>query len=134
MPNSTRNHLRNARSHARDGAQEIGTGMRKATRQGEAAGESLSAVAGSMAAAAEDRISDLAHGLSDLRHAAVDFASQSAEHLRERATAALADGQARARQVGGSIESRIQERPLRSVCIASVVGFVLGVFFLRRRS
>ena len=116
MPNATRNHLRNARGHVREGARGLRNGMRKATRQGEALGESLSAAAASMAGAA------------------VDFANQSAEHLRERATAALAEGQARARQVGESIGSRIQERPVRSVFIAAVVGFVLGLFFLRRRS
>lgn len=134
MPNSTKSHLRNARRHARDGVQELGTGVREATRQGEAAGESLRAAAASMAGAAEDRLSDLAHGLSDLGHAAVDFASQGAQQLRERATATLADGQARARRVGESIESRIQQRPVRSVCIAAIAGFVLGLFFLRRRS
>ncbi len=141
MSNSTKNHnmraagnhLHDAQEAALEGADSVGDAVRSAARRGQEAGHSLREAAGSVAGAAQDRLEGVREGLAELGHTARDVVAASADELRERADAALERGKTRLRDVGETIEGRIQAMPMRSIVIAAGVGLVIGLL-MRRRS
>jgi ElaB/YqjD/DUF883 family membrane-anchored ribosome-binding protein len=60
------------------------------------------------------------------------MAGDSVEALRDAANEYLDEGRARIRDLGDTVHSRIQEQPMTSILVATAVGFLLGVLWVRR--
>ena len=61
-----------------------------------------------------------------------EAAQDQLENLRDTAGEYYEQGRAKAEELCGSLEQRIQRTPLQSVMIAAGVGFVLGMIITRR--
>jgi ElaB/YqjD/DUF883 family membrane-anchored ribosome-binding protein len=79
-----------------------------------------------------EHASAIAQDLQDMGHAARQMANERAEALREAANEYLDQGKVRVREMGEAVQHHIQEQPMKSLLIAGAVGFLLGVFWVRR--
>ena len=60
------------------------------------------------------------------------MASNGVDALRETANKYLDEGRTRVRELGETVQSRVQEQPMKSILIATAVGFLLGILWRRR--
>jgi ElaB/YqjD/DUF883 family membrane-anchored ribosome-binding protein len=60
------------------------------------------------------------------------MAADQVEALRETASQYFDESRSRVREIGETVQHRVQEQPLASVLIATAVGFLLGVIWVRR--
>ena len=60
------------------------------------------------------------------------MAGDSVEALRDYANEYLDEGRAKVRELGDTVSTRIQEQPMTSILVATAVGFLLGVLWVRR--
>ena len=67
----------------------------------------------------------------DIGRHARDYAEQKIETLRDTATGYLQQGRDTAKQLEQRVENRIVEKPLQSLLLAAVIGFILGLFYRR---
>ncbi len=71
--------------------------------------------------------------IKDVSDATKRAASDSVEALRDAATQYVDYGRQRVLDLEQSVESRIQEQPLKALLIAAGIGFFLGAVLVRRR-
>jgi ElaB/YqjD/DUF883 family membrane-anchored ribosome-binding protein len=83
-------------------------------------------------AAVEEAGPTIAEGLHTTTDAVKRLASESVEAVRETAHDFLDQGRAKVQEIGGSVETRVRQEPVKSVLIAAGIGFVVGLFFWRR--
>jgi ElaB/YqjD/DUF883 family membrane-anchored ribosome-binding protein len=83
--------------------------------------------------AISERASAVAKDFEDVRSAAKQMATDSVDMLRQAASDLLCDGQDKAQEARKRIENKFQESPVRTVLIGAAIGFLIGVFFRRRK-
>lgn len=78
-------------------------------------------------------------GVEQLKDAAQQLADEGRERAqeyvdqgREMANQYLDEGRQRALDLQQSLEQQIREQPVKAILAAAGVGFILGVFFMRR--
>jgi ElaB/YqjD/DUF883 family membrane-anchored ribosome-binding protein len=74
----------------------------------------------------------IAQDFNEVGDAAKRVATDSVEAVRDTANQYLEQGRSRAKSIGESMQSKVQEQPVKSLLIASAVGFLLGAFWIRR--
>jgi len=79
-----------------------------------------------------EQASSIAENLQGAGEAARRMATENIEALRETASDYMDQGRARARELGATVQHRVQEQPMAAVLIATAVGFLLGVLWVRR--
>ena len=79
-----------------------------------------------------DRASAITKDFHEVGDAAKRIATDSVEALRETANQYLDQGRSRARELGDSVQTRVQEKPVKSLLIAAGLGFLLGALWIRR--
>jgi ElaB/YqjD/DUF883 family membrane-anchored ribosome-binding protein len=79
-----------------------------------------------------EQASSMAKDLQDVGGAARRMATDSAEALRESANEYMDQGRARVRELSETVQHKVQDQPMTSVLIATAVGFLLGVLWVRR--
>jgi ElaB/YqjD/DUF883 family membrane-anchored ribosome-binding protein len=79
-----------------------------------------------------EQASTIAKDLQEVGTATRQMASDSVEALRETANQYLDQGRTRVREMSDTMQTRIQEQPVKSILIATAVGFLLGVLWVRR--
>jgi ElaB/YqjD/DUF883 family membrane-anchored ribosome-binding protein len=83
-------------------------------------------------AASERESAPLAGGFESATNAVKQLTGDGVDAVRETAQEFIDQGRAKAQELTESMEDRVREQPVKSVLIAAGVGFVLGLFFLRR--
>jgi ElaB/YqjD/DUF883 family membrane-anchored ribosome-binding protein len=81
---------------------------------------------------AAEQASTIAKDLQEVGTATRRMASDSVEALRETANQYLDEGRTRVRELGESVQHRVQDQPMTSVLVAAAAGFLLGVLWVRR--
>ena len=79
-----------------------------------------------------EQASTIAKDLQEVGSSAKRMAGDSVEALREAANEYLDEGRARVRELSDTVQTRIQEQPMTSILVATAVGFLLGVLWVRR--
>lgn len=79
-----------------------------------------------------DQASTAAKNLQDVGAKAREMASESVDTLRETANQYLDEGRQRVRELGETVQHRVQDQPMTSLLIATAVGFLLGILWVRR--
>jgi ElaB/YqjD/DUF883 family membrane-anchored ribosome-binding protein len=82
--------------------------------------------------AISERASAIAKDFQDVRSATKQMATDSVDALRRTATDLLDEGRTKAREAGQTVQGKVKEQPATSVLIAAAIGFLLGVFWVRR--
>jgi len=75
---------------------------------------------------------NLQQNLSELGTQAKDMAQAQIENLRETAGEYLEQGRAKTQELQRTLEEQIRDQPLKAAAIACGIGFVLGMFMMRR--
>jgi len=79
-----------------------------------------------------EKASTLSNDLQGAGSSAKRTASDNAEALRETAIEYLEQGRARVRELGTSVQHRVQEQPVTSLLVATAIGFLIGLLCIRR--
>ena len=79
-----------------------------------------------------EQASAAAKNVQDVGAKAREMASESVDSLRETANQYLDEGRQRVRELGDTVQHRVQDRPMTSILIATAIGFLLGVLWVRR--
>jgi ElaB/YqjD/DUF883 family membrane-anchored ribosome-binding protein len=79
-----------------------------------------------------EQASSMANDLQEMGASARRMAGDSVEALRDTANEYLEEGRARVRELSDTVQTRIQEQPMTSILVATAVGFLLGVLWVRR--
>jgi ElaB/YqjD/DUF883 family membrane-anchored ribosome-binding protein len=79
-----------------------------------------------------EQASNVAKDIQDMGASARRMAGDSMEALRDYANEYLDEGRAKVRELGDTVSTRIQEQPMTSILVATAVGFLLGVLWVRR--
>ncbi|HEX2473246.1 MAG TPA: hypothetical protein VHK01_00785 [Lacipirellulaceae bacterium] len=79
-----------------------------------------------------EQMSTVAKDLQEMGASARRMAGDSVEALRDSAGEYLEEGRARVRELSDTVQTRIQEQPMTSILVATAVGFLLGVLWVRR--
>jgi ElaB/YqjD/DUF883 family membrane-anchored ribosome-binding protein len=79
-----------------------------------------------------DQASTIAKDLKDVGAATKRIASDSVEAIRDTANDYLDQGKTKVRELGGTVQNKVQDQPLTAVLIAAAVGFLLGAVWVRR--
>ena len=82
--------------------------------------------------AISERASAIAKDFQEVRSATKQIATDSVDALRQTTKDMLQECRFKAREVVQSVQSKVQETPVKSVLVAAAVGFLLGVFWVRR--
>jgi ElaB/YqjD/DUF883 family membrane-anchored ribosome-binding protein len=80
----------------------------------------------------KDHASTIAKDLQEVGAATRRMAADSVDTLRETATHYLDEGRARARVVGDTVQTRVQQQPIQALLVAAAVGFLFGALWSRR--
>jgi ElaB/YqjD/DUF883 family membrane-anchored ribosome-binding protein len=83
-------------------------------------------------AAAEQESGALVEGFQSATKAVKQLTGDGVDAVRETAQDYMDQGRAKAQELTESMEDRVREQPVKSVLIAAGIGFVLGLFFLRK--
>ena len=83
-------------------------------------------------AATERESNALSEGFQTATKAVKQLTGDGVDAVRETAHEFIDQGRAKAQELTESMEDRVREQPVKSVLIAAGIGFVLGLFFLRR--
>jgi ElaB/YqjD/DUF883 family membrane-anchored ribosome-binding protein len=86
----------------------------------------------SMQGDVSERTSTITKNLQEVGDSARRMATDQVEALRETASEYLDQGRARVRELGDTVQHRVQEQPIQSILIAAAAGFLLGVLWVRR--
>jgi ElaB/YqjD/DUF883 family membrane-anchored ribosome-binding protein len=78
------------------------------------------------------KASEVAHNISELGGRAARSAQEGLSQFRDSASQYMHMGREQVKAVGDSFQGQIQTRPISSILIAAGVGFLLGVFLMRR--
>jgi len=79
-----------------------------------------------------EQMSSVAKDLQEMGASARRVAGDSVEALRDSANEYLEEGRERVRELSDTVQTRIQEQPMTSILVATAVGFLLGVLWVRR--
>jgi ElaB/YqjD/DUF883 family membrane-anchored ribosome-binding protein len=79
-----------------------------------------------------EQASTITKDLQEAGNAARRMAAERAEALRESASEYLDEGRARFRELGETVQHRVQDQPIQSLLIAAAAGFLLGALWVRR--
>jgi ElaB/YqjD/DUF883 family membrane-anchored ribosome-binding protein len=79
-----------------------------------------------------EEVPTITEGLQTAANAAKRLAGDSVDAVRETAHEFIDQGRTKAQEAGESLETHVREQPVKSVLIAGGIGFMLGLFFLRR--
>jgi ElaB/YqjD/DUF883 family membrane-anchored ribosome-binding protein len=79
-----------------------------------------------------EQMSSMANDLQEMGAGARRMAGDSVEALRDTANEYLEEGRARVRELSDTVQTRVQEQPMTSILVATAVGFLLGVLWVRR--
>jgi ElaB/YqjD/DUF883 family membrane-anchored ribosome-binding protein len=79
-----------------------------------------------------EKASNVTKDLQEMGAATRRMASESVESLRETANQYLDEGRDRVRELSETVQHRVQDQPMMSILIATAVGFLLGVLWVRR--
>lgn len=79
-----------------------------------------------------EQASAIGKDLQEVSDATRRMANDGMAVLRDAANQYLDEGKTRVSEMSNTVQQRVQEQPLKSVLIATAVGFLLGVFFRRR--
>ncbi len=82
--------------------------------------------------ATKAEIPTISKGVHDVKVAVQRMANEHVDSLRDTANDYLAQGRSRAQEVTEQIESHVQEKPMKFLLIAGIIGFLLGIFWGRR--
>jgi len=84
------------------------------------------------AASVSEHVSTLTNDVRKVGGAVKQMAADRADEMRDIANDYLEQGQERIRAAGDDLVTRVQERPMKSLLIAAGIGFLLGIFWVRR--
>ena len=84
------------------------------------------------AATVANRAATFAEDIKELGAAAKRTMADSADAVRETANEYLDQGRAKAREAGERVQQQVGEKPMTSVLLAAAMGFLLGIFWVRR--
>jgi ElaB/YqjD/DUF883 family membrane-anchored ribosome-binding protein len=79
-----------------------------------------------------ERVSEIAKDFQEVSSATKRMAADSMDALRQTATQFLGEGRMKVREVGKSVQSKVQGKPGKSMIIAAAVGFLVGILWMRR--
>jgi len=79
-----------------------------------------------------EKSSDIKQSLADMGSAAKQVAQEQYEGVRDTVSSYYDTGRERAMEFEQSLEKRIQERPISSVLVATGLGFLLGLVWMRK--
>ena len=79
-----------------------------------------------------EKSSDVKQSLSDMGSAAKQIAQEQYEGVRDTVTSYYDQGRERAMEFEQSLEKRIRERPISAVLVATGLGFLLGMVWMRK--
>ena len=79
-----------------------------------------------------EKASTISKDLQSAGSSAKRTAADSAEALRETANEYLEQGRTRVRELGDTVQHRVQEQPMTSILVATAIGFLIGVLCVRR--
>ena len=82
--------------------------------------------------AVDEEVPTITEGLQTAADAVKRLAGDSVDAVRETANEFMDQGRAKAQEVSESLETHVREKPVKSVLVAAGIGFLLGVFFVRR--
>jgi ElaB/YqjD/DUF883 family membrane-anchored ribosome-binding protein len=79
-----------------------------------------------------EKASSMGKDLQEMSAATRRMANESVEALRDTANQYLDEGKIRVREFSETLQSRVQDQPVKSILVATAVGFLLGVLWGRR--
>jgi ElaB/YqjD/DUF883 family membrane-anchored ribosome-binding protein len=79
-----------------------------------------------------EKSTDVKQSLQDMGSAAKQVAQEQYEGVRDTVATYYDQGRERAMEFEQSFEKRIRERPISSVLVATGVGFLLGMVWMRK--
>jgi ElaB/YqjD/DUF883 family membrane-anchored ribosome-binding protein len=79
-----------------------------------------------------EKASSMGKHLQEMSAATRRMANESVEALRDTANQYLDEGKIRVREFSETLQSRVQDQPVKSILVATAVGFLLGVLWGRR--
>jgi ElaB/YqjD/DUF883 family membrane-anchored ribosome-binding protein len=79
-----------------------------------------------------EQASMIAKDLQEVGNATRRMATDSVDAIRETANQYLDEGRNRVRELGETVQHRVQDQPMTSILVATAVGFLLGVLWVRR--
>ncbi len=79
-----------------------------------------------------EKTSDIKSNLQDMGTAAKQMAQEQFEGARDTMAAYYEQGRERAMELEQSLESRIRERPIGSILVATGLGFLVGLLWMRK--
>jgi ElaB/YqjD/DUF883 family membrane-anchored ribosome-binding protein len=79
-----------------------------------------------------EEASSIAKDLHEVGNATRRMATDSVEAIRDTANQYLDEGRNRVRELGETVQHRVQDQPMTSILVAAAVGFLLGVLWVRR--
>jgi ElaB/YqjD/DUF883 family membrane-anchored ribosome-binding protein len=77
-------------------------------------------------------VASISDNIDEVRTATRKMANDSVEALRDTANQYLDEGKMRVRELSDTVQHRVQDQPITSILVASAVGFLLGVLWVRR--
>lgn len=78
-----------------------------------------------------EKTGDIKQNLQDMGSTAKQVAQEQFEGMRDTMSSYYSQGRERAMELEHSLEDRIRERPISSICVAAGAGFLLGMFLTR---
>jgi ElaB/YqjD/DUF883 family membrane-anchored ribosome-binding protein len=79
-----------------------------------------------------EKSSDIKHNLQEMGTAAKQAAREQLSGVRESMVGYYEQGRDKAIEFEHSLENRIREKPLSSVLVATGLGFLIGLFWMRK--
>ncbi len=79
-----------------------------------------------------EKSSDIKQSLADMGSAAKQVAQEQYEGVRDTVSTYYDQGRERAMEFEQSLERRIQDRPISSVLVATGIGFLIGLVWMRK--
>jgi ElaB/YqjD/DUF883 family membrane-anchored ribosome-binding protein len=79
-----------------------------------------------------EKSSDIKSSLQDMGASAKQMAQEQFQGVRDTMTGYYEQGRERAIEMEHSLENRIREKPISSLAIAAGLGFLIGMFWMRK--
>jgi ElaB/YqjD/DUF883 family membrane-anchored ribosome-binding protein len=79
-----------------------------------------------------EKSSDIKHNLQEMGTAAKQAAQEQLSGVRDSMVGYYEQGREKAIEFEHSLENRIREKPLSSVLVATGLGFLIGMFWMRK--
>ena len=82
--------------------------------------------------AVREEMPTITKGVQDVTDAVKRMATDHVDSIRDTAHEYLDQGRSRMQKVGEQIETHVHEKPIKSLLVATIIGFLLGIFWVRR--